>query len=963
MPHPGARPTNASMSVAEAVAIATDALGRVMDIEASGAAIVETSLVLTGAASAWLHDVFEDAHELRLAAFRGPELAPDERLRVLRLDGPSLVARAARARRIESVAAEGERSLASSDAGAIFGAARCAIATPLLVGDRLLGVVTCAFEEPRRPLGEDVALLRAVGSVAAWARAGAFDAAVERRLRAELEAIRAAALSIAEPMDLRSALACIAREARALADAEYGALGVAGPDVEVPFDPWVYDGMTPEQDRAIGRHPRPVGLLRVTALEGQSLRIPDAEAEPRFQGVPPHHPAMHAFLGVPIVSAGRSVGNLYLANKRGGGEFSREDQRAIELLAQHAALALEHAWAHDRAAGEVTALRRANEALELSEARLNRIIDDAPIGMAIVDLDGCFLRVNRALAEIVGHRPEELVRMRWQDITHPEDLEADLAQVHRLLRGELDRYQLGKRYLHKDGSEVDVLLSVSVLRDHAGAPLHFISQIEDVTDRKRIEEALRESERHLRALFDNAVEAIVVMDNEGLFVDANPAASQLFALPHAALLGRRFSEFVSEEPAAKTEERTRRLLAEGQLKEDICVRSADHRMMDVEYTARAHFVPGRHLGMLRDVTGRRRAEAAVADERRWLRAVIERSPVSILISEDREARWITANRRAEELFGKPLPREGGMAQYLGCVFDKEGGPLDIDDAPGNRALRGESTSGEELLIRRPDGSMVPVLVSAGPIRDERGRVIGAVAIHDDMTRVKELERLRQEWTSMVAHDLRQPVTIIHGYAGLLARSDDAAVRTRAAHIFASAQRLSRMIDDLLDVSRLEARRLPLSRAPSDLVSLIKAAVERASAETLGHRVEVEVKGALTLVDIDPGRVEQVLGNLLSNAAKYGAPGADIQVFLEPYDGAVRVSVVNRGPGISTEDLARLFERFQRGAAAGTKVVGVGLGLCISKGLVEAHGGRMWAESTPGERTSFHFTLPAIAERV
>ncbi|MFT3772174.1 MAG: ATP-binding protein [Minicystis sp.] len=420
---------------------------------------------------------------------------------------------------------------------------------------------------------------------------------------------------------------------------------------------------------------------------------------------------------------------------------------------------------------------------------------------------------------------------------------------------------------------------------------------------------------------------------------------------------------MSEEHAASAEERWIRLLAEGEQTGEGCVRSADYRMIDVEYTARAHFVPGRHLAMLHDVTDRRRTEAALAAERSWLRAVIERSPVSIVLSEDTDGRRVMANRHAEELFGRPLPRDRGIAQYIGSICDREGSPLALDDTPTARALRGESTTGKDLVIRRPDGTTVPILVSAGPIRDDRGRILGAVAIHDDLTQIREFERLREEWTSMVAHDFRQPVAVIHGYADLLARCDDPAVTTKAAHIVTSAQRLNRMIGDLLDVSRLEARRLELTREPTDLAALVRAALERASAETLGHRVEVAVRGALPPVDIDPGRVEQVLGNLLSNAAKYGEPGADIQVILEPYGGAARVSVVNRGPGISPEDLAWLFQRFQRAAAAGTKIGGVGLGLYISKGLIEAHGGRMWAESNPGDRTSFHFTLPAVDERV
>ena len=140
------------------------------------------------------------------------------------------------------------------------------------------------------------------------------------------------------------------------------------------------------------------------------------------------------------------------------------------------------------------------------------------IGMALVSLDGRFLRVNRALCQIVGYDPEELVRMRFQDITHPEDLESDMEQVERLLRGEIDRYRLAKRYLRKNGSIVDVLLNASIVRDREGAPVHFIAQVEDVTDRRRTEQALLASERLLRGLYENALDAIVLSDSAGIIL-------------------------------------------------------------------------------------------------------------------------------------------------------------------------------------------------------------------------------------------------------------------------------------------------------------------------------------------------------------------------------------------------------------------------------------------------------------
>lgn len=186
----------------------------------------------------------------------------------------------------------------------------------------------------------------------------------------------------------------------------------------------------------------------------------------------------------------------------------------------------------------------------------------------------------------------------------------------------------------------------------------------------------------------------------------------------------------------------------------------------------------------------------------------------------------------------------------------------------------------------------------------------------------------------------------------------AAVKTRAGHILASAKRLGRMISDLTDISRIESRRLAVESGPVDLAALVEAVVERTASETEGHEVHIEVKGEIPIVQADAGRIEQVLSNLLSNAAKYGDPGTPIRAILERRGGEVRVSIQNMGRGIPPEELPYLFERFFRGKPTGKeRVVGLGLGLYIAKGLIEAHGGRIWAESSKNGCTTFHVTLP------
>jgi signal transduction histidine kinase len=245
-------------------------------------------------------------------------------------------------------------------------------------------------------------------------------------------------------------------------------------------------------------------------------------------------------------------------------------------------------------------------------------------------------------------------------------------------------------------------------------------------------------------------------------------------------------------------------------------------------------------------------------------------------------------------------------------------------------------------------------------------VTGAVIVVEDVTAQKQLERERTEWTAVITHDLRQPVTIILGYAELLHRhlerlgapDDD---QRAADHILTSAQNLSRMVGDLLDVSRIESRRLTIRRQRTEFLPLVFEVLDRTQPVTAGHPIQLHVREPISPLEVDPARIEQVLGNLLSNAAKYGEPEAPIGLVVERRGAMVDVAVSNTGPGIVPDDVARIFERFYRTPEAQVEGrPGVGLGLYIAKGLVEAHGGRIWVESVPGEITTFHFTLPVTS---
>src|SRR5262249_5653602 len=288
------------------------------------------------------------------------------------------------------------------------------------------------------------------------------------------------------------------------------------------------------------------------------------------------------------------------------------------------------------------------------------------------------------------------------------------------------------------------------------------------------------------------------------------------------------------------------------------------------------------------------------------------------------------------------------------LYLPNGQAVPLEDQPQIRAMLGGTTTiGQELSLRHRDGRMVPMLVSAAPVYDAHGNRSGAVTVYQDISTLKELERMREEWSSIVAHDLRQPVGILVLDAETLNRMLDLSeiqeCRKVVDRIRRSTTRLNKMIDDLLDVSRIEAHRLSLERVETDLASFMDDAVERLSSLAPGHPVRFQalVRPAPALVDVL--RLEQVLGNLIVNAAKYGLPEDAIAIELAKYGSEYKVAVRNRGGGIEPAEMPKLFERFSRSERRRDgQVPGLGVGLYICRNLVEAHGGHIWAESIVGQ---------------
>ncbi len=332
---------------------------------------------------------------------------------------------------------------------------------------------------------------------------------------------------------------------------------------------------------------------------------------------------------------------------------------------------------------------------------------------------------------------------------------------------------------------------------------------------------------------------------------------------------------------------------------------------------------------------------------------------------DGGGKLLLQNRVAREIAGFQAERAEELLGFLRAdrVVYPDGSLVPAEDLPMSRLMRGESFGETEVIFRPPGRPERTLVFSGNPLRDEDGKMILGILIFRDISELRRLEQTKDDYVRAVSHDLRNPLTAILGHAQLLkrslARSGLLEKEIKATDsIITSGHRMNAMLQDLSEAARLDAGQLQLEqRVPIDLRHFVSGLVQRSVSPVEVERIQVTVSEDLPAVLADPASLERILGNLISNALKYSEPGGQIVVAASLEDGQVVVSVSDHGTGIRSEDLPNLFTRYYRTKEARIHRRGLGLGLYITKGLVEAHGGRIWVESERGKGSTFSFTLP------
>ena len=351
-----------------------------------------------------------------------------------------------------------------------------------------------------------------------------------------------------------------------------------------------------------------------------------------------------------------------------------------------------------------------------------------------------------------------------------------------------------------------------------------------------------------------------------------------------------------------------------------------------------------------------------------LETLIDTSPVGVAVIDAVTGAPVSFNREARRIVDSLRNPDQTPEQLLQVLTFRraDGREVSLAEVPLAELLSiGETLRAEEIVLEVPDGRSVTALINATPILSDGGAVESMVVTLQDMADVEELERLRAEFLAMISHELRAPLTSIKGSASTVLDSstdlDPAVVRQFFRIIGDQADHMHALVADLLDVARIETGTLAVSPEPAEIAVLVDRARNTFGSAGGRNNLAIDVEPDLPLVMADRRRIVQVLGNLLTNAARHSPESSVIRVSAVREDVHVIVSVADEGRGIPAESLPHLFRKFSR-VQSEEQGRDTGLGLAICKGIVEAHGGRIWAESDgPGLGARFTFTIPTMEE--
>jgi PAS domain S-box-containing protein len=705
---------------------------------------------------------------------------------------------------------------------------------------------------------------------------------------------------------------------------------------------------------------------------GQPLLVPDAAEDRRFppEGIEvPGGITCRSYAGVPLIGADQQMIGTLAVLSHHPGQFQTEHITLLEVLGRQAVTRLE-LYIRIRAQEHAQRARQRTErALAVERCFVAATLDSIPALVAVLDTAGRVVRFNQSCAQLIGISLADAAGRPFVDqVLEPDDREWAVGILRHAAAGQVSGPH-ETEWRVPGGFTRRVSWTLRPLKGPNGEIQYVIVSGQDVTDQREAEEALLSSEARYRQVVESSLGFVFTCTMEGRLTSLNAFTAETLGYRVEDLTGRSIAELLDATGAATFQECLHALQTKDEWQGAIPVRRSDGVYRRIAFRSRRMELRGERPFILNhgvDVTEQHEAEEALHLATRQ-RELILQAVGDGIYGIDLDGRLTFMNEagaralgyRSEQLTGRDIHDLIHHSHADGTPYSKINSPI----LQGMR--RQETVRHRDELFWRADGTSIPVEYSASPLIED-GRISGMVVAFQDISERRRLEKMKDEFISTVSHELRTPLTSLRASLGLISSGSlDKRPEKQKQMVdmaIANCDRLVRLVNDILDFDKVEKGRLPLRRVPVEAVDLLRRAADVAHGPAADANILFKIEAVPAVVVADEDRVLQVLNELVANALKFSPRNTQIKLSVEPRgENEVCVAVEDQGHGIAREKLEHIFNRFQQGDASDTRALGgTGLGLALCRSIIEQHGGRIWAESTPGRGSKFFFTLPAAS---